>query len=98
MRIVSEVAWCLTEDGKRVPMRHPLARFLLVGKGSEIEESELEQYPILEETKDQAKPAKPKLKAVERPPENKAIEVSETKEAPKRKRGRPPKKKLDEPE
>jgi len=74
-------------------MRHPLARFLLVGKGSEIEESELERYPILEESEPNEKPAKPKLKAVERPPENKAIE-----EPPKRKRGRPPKRKLDEPE
>jgi len=100
MRIVSEVAWCLTDDGKRVPMRHPLARVLLVGKGSEIEESELERYPILEESEPKEKPAKPKLKAVERPPENKAIEAKDTKqEAPKRKRGRPPKKKpIDEPE
>jgi hypothetical protein len=82
MRIVSEVAWCLTEDGKRVPLRHPLARFLLVGKGSEIEESELERYPVLEGL-DQ--------KAIDRPPENKAIE-----EPPKRKRGRPPKKLFEE--
>jgi len=89
MRIVSEVAWCLTEDGKRVPMRHPLARFLLVGKGSEIEESELERYPVLEESE------KPKAKAIDRPPENKAIE-----EPSKRKRGRPPKQKplIDEEE
>jgi hypothetical protein len=95
MRIVSEVAWCLTADGKRVPLRHPLAVELLVGKGSEIEESELARYPILEESE---KPAKPKLKAVERPPENKAIEAKDTKEAPRRKRGRPPKRKIDEPE
>jgi len=79
MRIVSDVAWCLTEDGKRVPMRHPLARFLLVGKGSEIEESELDRYPILEESN---------AKAIDQAPENKAIE-----EPPKRKRGRPFKKK-----
>jgi hypothetical protein len=86
MRIVSEEAWCLTEDGKRVPMRHPLARVLLVGKGSEIEESELERYPILEDLD---------VKAIDRPPENKAIE-----EPAKRKRGRPPKQKplIDEEE
>jgi hypothetical protein len=86
MRIVSEEAWCLTDDGKRVPMRHPLARFLLVGKGSEIEESELERYPILNESS---------AKAIDQAPENKTIE-----EPPKRKRGRPPKQKplIDEEE
>jgi hypothetical protein len=86
MRIVSDEAWCLTDDGKRVPLRHPLARVLLVGKGSEIEESELERYPVLEDLS---------VKAIDQPPENKAIE-----EPPKRKRGRPPKQKplIDEEE
>jgi len=96
MRIVASESWYGTAEGKRVRERHPLARFLIVARGSQIDDAELERYPILEENE---KPAKPKLKAVERPPENKAIESKDTKqEAPKRKRGRPPKRKIDEPE
>jgi len=94
MRIVASESWYGTAEGKRVRERHPLARFLIVAKGSQIDDGELNRYPILEESEPKEKPAKPKLKAVERPPENKAIE-----EPPKRKRGRPPKKKpIDEPE
>ena len=94
MRIVAERSWYGTAEGYRVPERHPAARFLIVAAGCEIDDSELNRFPILEESEPKEKPAKPKLKAVERPPENKAIEA-----APKRKRGRPPKKKpIDEPE
>jgi len=99
MRIVASESWYGTAEGKRVRERHPLARFLIVAKGSQIDDGELNRYPILEESEPKEKPAKAKLKAVERPPENKAIEAKDTKqEAPKRKRGRPPKRKIDEPE
>jgi hypothetical protein len=49
MKVISSQTWCVTASGERVPEGHPLARFLLVGKGCEIEESQLEAYPILEE-------------------------------------------------
>jgi hypothetical protein len=49
MKVISSQTWCLTGTGERVPEGHPLARFLLVGKGCEIEESQLEAYPLLEE-------------------------------------------------
>jgi hypothetical protein len=63
MRIVTDQAWCLTEDGKRVPLRHPLAVSLLVGKGSEIDDAELERYPLLDEPKRrEAHAVKPKEK------------------------------------
>lgn len=66
MRIVSPQTWCLTIDGKRVPARHPLSRFMLVGKGCEIEEAELEKYPIYVEAEG---------KAIAEPPETKAMEA-----------------------
>jgi hypothetical protein len=49
MKVFSSQTWCVTASGERVPEGHPLARFLLVGKGCEIEETELEAHPILEE-------------------------------------------------
>ena len=49
MKVVSSQAWCLTDKGERVPEGHPLARFLLVSKGCEIEDSQLDAYPVLEE-------------------------------------------------
>jgi len=67
MRIVSPQTWCLTIDGKRVPARHPLSRFMLVGKGCEIEESELAKYPLYVEPEAAGK-------AIAGPPETKAIE------------------------
>ena len=92
MRFVAEESWYGTESGHRVKERHPLARFLIVAKGAEIDDSEFNRYPILEENGEQVKP-EPKAKAIDRPPENKAIEG-----APRRKRGRPPRRKLEEPE
>ncbi len=47
MKVVSSQTWCITSTGERVPEGHPLARFLLVGKGCEIEDSELERYPLV---------------------------------------------------
>jgi hypothetical protein len=89
MRIVTDQAWCLTEDGKRVPLRHPLAVSLLVGKGSEIDDAELERYPLLDEpkrreahaVKPKEKPAPPspskkpetKGKQIDGPPKTKSI-------------------------
>lgn len=67
MRIVSPQTWCLTIDGKRVPARHPLARFVLVGKGCEIEESELAKYPLYVEPEGKAIAAPPETKAVKAP-------------------------------
>lgn len=64
MRLIADRNWWKTDDGHRVPDRHPLARRLLVGKGCEIEEREFERYPVLEETE---------AKAISEPPENKAI-------------------------
>jgi hypothetical protein len=85
MRIVAERSWYGTAEGYRVPERHPAARFLIVAAGCEIDEAMLNRYPVLEDLC---------VKAIDRPPENKAIEMP-----PKRKRGRPPKKKLfEEPE
>lgn len=52
MKVISSQTWCLTGTGERVPEGHPLARFLLVSKGCEIEESQLEAYPLLEESED----------------------------------------------
>jgi hypothetical protein len=49
MKVISSQTWCVTASGERVPEGHPLARFLIVGKGCEIEDSQLEAYPILEE-------------------------------------------------
>jgi hypothetical protein len=49
MKVFSSQTWCVTASGERVPEGHPLARFLLVGKGCEIEEAQLEAYRILEE-------------------------------------------------
>jgi len=86
MRIVAERSWYGTAEGKRVPERHPAARFLIVAAGCLIDEAELNRFPILEESE-------PSAKAIDRPPENKAIE-----EPPRRKRGRPPRRKLEEPE
>jgi hypothetical protein len=74
MRIISPQTWCLTIDGKRVPERHPLSRFMLVGKGCEIEEAELEKYPIYVESE---------AKAIAQPPEIKAMEAPKSKK-PKR--------------
>jgi hypothetical protein len=47
MKVISSQTWCITSTGERVPEGHPLARFLLVGKGCEIEDSELERYPLV---------------------------------------------------
>ena len=47
MKVISSQTWCITSTGERVPEGHPLARFLLVGKGCEIEQSELERYPLV---------------------------------------------------
>jgi hypothetical protein len=84
MRIVAERSWYGTAEGYRVPERHPAARFLIVAAGCEIDDGELNRFPVLEDLY---------VKAIDRPPENKAIE-----EAPRRKRGRPPRKKFEEPE
>ena len=54
MKVISSQTWCLTGTGERVPEGHPLARFLLVGKGCEIEEEQLASYPVLEENDDEA--------------------------------------------
>jgi len=80
MKIVSSERWWLTDDGKRVRDKHPLARRLLVGKGGEIEESELEKYPILDEEFE--------LKAVSAPPDTKAFEEPEKAKARLRKKAR----------
>lgn len=82
MRIIAEESWYGTAEGKRVRERHPLARFLIVAKGSQIDDAELERYPIHDDSSS---------KAIDKPPSNKAIE-----EPPKRKRGRPPKAKKEE--
>lgn len=66
MKVVSEHTWCLTDKGERVPETHPLARFLLVSKGSEIDADQLESYPILEE---QPAPKKIEIQIDEPPPE-----------------------------
>jgi len=70
MRIISPQTWCLTIDGKRVPAGHPLSRFKLVGKGCEIEEAELEKYPLYVEAEG---------KAIAEPPETKAMEAPKAK-------------------
>jgi len=80
MKIVSTERWWKTDDGKRVRDRHPLARQLLVGKGGEIEESELEKYPILDDDFE--------LKAVAEPPDTKAIDEPEKAKARLRKKAR----------
>ena len=49
MKVISSQTWCITSTGERVPEGHPLARFLLVCKGCEIEEAQLEAYPLVEE-------------------------------------------------
>jgi hypothetical protein len=67
MRIISPQTWCLTIRGERVPERHPLAAYRLVGKGCEIEEAELEKYPLYVEPDTAGK-------AIASPPETKAIE------------------------
>lgn len=72
MRIISNQTWCLTIDGKRVPARHPLSRFMLVGKGCEIEEAELEKYPLYVETEAKAIAGPPETKAMEEPSKAKA--------------------------
>ena len=74
MKVISSQTWCVTASGERVPEGHPLARFLLVGKGCEIEETELEGHPILEE-----------LEEVESDEETEIIEGQPV----KRPRGRP---------
>ena len=53
MKVVAQQTWCITSTGERVPEGHPLARFLLVGKGCEIEDSELERYPEIKEQEEQ---------------------------------------------
>ena len=63
-KIIADRRWWLTDDGHRVPDRHPRAKQLLVGKGCEIEQSKLDRHPVLIE---------PEAKAVSEPPENKAI-------------------------
>jgi len=75
MRIVAERSWYGTAEGYRVPERHPAARFLIVAAGCEIDDGELNRFPVLEDLY---------VKAIE--------------EAPRRKRGRPPRKKFEEPE
>lgn len=65
MRVIADRNWWVTDDGHRVPDRHPLARRLLVGKGCEIDESILNRYPVLDETSE--------AKAINEPPETKAI-------------------------
>jgi hypothetical protein len=52
MKVISSQTWCVTSTGERVPEGHPLARFLLVGKGCEIEDSQLEAYPTLEDVEE----------------------------------------------
>jgi hypothetical protein len=49
MKVISSQTWCITRTGERVPEGHPLSSFLLVSKGCEIEETELERYPLVEE-------------------------------------------------
>jgi hypothetical protein len=53
MKLVAQQTWCITSTGERVPEGHPLARVLLVGKGCEIEQSELESYPEIKEQEEQ---------------------------------------------
>jgi hypothetical protein len=52
MKVISSQTWCVTSTGERVPEGHPLARFLLVGKGCEIEDTQLEAYPVLEDVEE----------------------------------------------
>ena len=52
MKVISSQTWCLTGTGERVPEGHPLARFLLVSKGCEIEDTQLEAYPVLEDVEE----------------------------------------------
>jgi hypothetical protein len=80
MKIISEERWWLTDDGRRVRDKHPLARRLLVGKGAEIEESELEKYPILDDDFE--------LKAVAEPAETKSMDEPEKAKARLRKKAR----------
>jgi hypothetical protein len=53
MKVISSQTWCITSTGERVPEGHPLARFLIVSKGCEIEESQLAAYPLLEDDDDE---------------------------------------------
>jgi hypothetical protein len=89
MKVVSEHTWCLTDTGKRVPEGHPLARFLLVSKGSEIEQEQLESFPILEE---QPAPKKIEIQIDEPPPEPEPPEppTPKPKRVPKPKSKSPP--------
>jgi hypothetical protein len=70
MKVISSQTWCLTGTGERVPEGHPLARFLLVGKGCEIEDTQLEAYPVLkefEEVEDEGDELSPDGEVVKRP-------------------------------
>jgi hypothetical protein len=80
MRIISPQTWCLTIDGRRVPGGHPLSAYHLVGKGCEIEESELAKYPLYVEPEAAGK-------AIAGPPETKAIEEPVKAKARLRKKG-----------
>jgi hypothetical protein len=80
MKKIASQTWCLTASGERVPEGHPLARVLLVGKGCEIEESQLEAYKILEEPEDSDAEVEDDAEADERWPSGEPI---------KRPRGRP---------
>ena len=80
MKVVSEQSWCLTEKGERVPEGHPLGRFLLVSKGVEIEETELERYPELKEEEQQQEDDEELEDTGEQTPEGEPV---------KRPRGRP---------
>jgi hypothetical protein len=80
MKVISSQTWCITSTGERVPEGHPLARFLLVGKGCEIEEAELERYPLV--TKED------QVEEVEED-EEETGEVTEEGQPIKRPRGRP---------
>jgi hypothetical protein len=75
MKIISDERWYLTDDGRRVPERHPLARRLLVSKGAEIDEAELEKYPLYDEADEGKYPLLDQAegKAINAPPETKAV-------------------------
>jgi hypothetical protein len=89
MKVLADKTWCLTDTGKRVPEGHPLARFLLVSKGSEIEQEQLESFPILEE---QPAPKKIEIEIDEPPPEPEPEKppTPKPKRAPKPKSKSPP--------
>jgi hypothetical protein len=65
MKITADQGWWITADGRRVSRDHPDARRLLVGKGCEIDESELAKYP----------PDEAEAKAIAAPAETKAVKA-----------------------